>query len=252
MPIGLSLGLALGSGGGVSVSPQVAQYYARLTAGESAAFMTAVAGFINPLVSPGTWGRTDWCYFLHATVRSNAFLNAKSALYPFTQVGLPDGQHTPGLGVTGDGNIAHYLDNGCDPTVAPGLNFSLNAAAIVVYVSAGAKSGDQFLFGNGNFYMEPYFSGDTLTYWRAHGAGDLTVASPASLVGLWGNLRTSAGASQLRVEGVDLATSAAASSAVKNQTLRAFGGLDASTYTGRLIMGGAYTQADYDLIRSLL
>lgn len=237
-----------------AMSIEASQYITRLTAGESDAFKAAAAALIDALVPSGAWARTDGLYILSTTVKANSLLNLKSSSFPLVQAGgLPDGQFTPGLGWTGDGNPGHYLDTVCDPTVAAGLNFVLNTASVGGYVSAGAKSGSQLLFGNGNFYIECYFGGDTLTYWRAHGAADLSVASPALLTGVWHSIRTTAGASQLRQEGVDLATSAAASSAIKNQTLKALGGdVDSSTLTIRALWFGAHTQADADLIGSLL
>lgn len=242
--------LGMKGGGARPLSPNVAQFFARLAPGETVGWKAAVAGIIDGL-GPA-FNRLDWLYFRNATVRTNATVNARQALYPSVQTGgFPDGQHTPGVGFTGDGNIGHYNDNGCDPTVEVGLNFTLNVAAIGVHVKAGAKSGAQWAFGNGNFYVEPYFT-DTLTYWRANGAADLSVASPATLTGTWHVLRTGVNASKLRKDGVDLATSAAASSAMKNQSFKSLGFGDASTLTLDIEFGGGYTQADADLFDALI
>lgn len=239
---------------GPTISPEVAQYYARLTAGESDAYKTAARGLINGLVATGAWARTDGLYIFSTTQKANSLINLKSSSFTLTQTSLADGQFTAGLGWTGDGNITHCLDTGCDPTTAPGLNFSLNAASVIGQVSAGTKTTDQFLFGNSNFYCEPYFNADGKSYWRDNRLSDLSVTAPSSLIGLWSVIQTDATTGQLRQNGASVATTAVSPTTVHNQTFRALGGSvsDASSLTIRAVAFGAHTIADADLFGTLL
>lgn len=240
---------------GASVSPQVAQFLARV-ATQDGAHKAAYTGLIKGLSAAGIWPKLDFFYVIKGHEEATAYTNLVSSSYTITKTGSPT--FAADVGITGINDVNAYLDTTFNPTTAIAPKFLQDSGGFGGGVSAGTKAAlDQTLMGNSGLnYVEPYFAGDGNTYWRAQQATDIAFTAPASLIGHWAAIRTGVNAAILRKDAVNISTSAAASVAIANTPfliLKALAGGEASSLTVTYAWaGGGISAGDADTIATLM
>lgn len=197
------------------VSPEAAQFLDRIPANDPD--RAAFRGMIDFFVAQNKWRLIESLYIRACANKATSLENVKSASHRGIQVGLADGAFTPYIGWTGDGNPLHFINNNQNPSINPGI-LSQDDCGYGEYISAGSWAGNggiNTLGGNANLYIQGYSDG--LLYHRPQAAGDLSLARPATPLGLWFTTRTGVNAGALYRDDVLIASDAGGDVAFKNQ-----------------------------------